>query len=173
MLEQLQITWDDVETSDETLGLNDLSLEQFRQELYDFLRKNAEFFKRIPNGVFTGFKLKPTEKWQTIPDSLVAVLGYPKRSDDTKDHNYKEIYLIHQPIASDQNRITTLKNNQEILTLLRYHQLQPRYVPKAIDDGNQEELNKLAQAIQILASRTSQTCCNKSNSRFIFRFTPS
>lgn len=148
MLEQLQITWDDVETSDETLGLNDLSLEQFRQELYDFLRKNAEFFKKIPNGVFTGFKLKPTEKWQTIPDSLVAVLGYPKRSDDTKDHNYKEIYLIHQPIASDQNRITTLKNNQEILTLLRYHQLQPRYIPKAIDDGNQEELNKLAQAIQ-------------------------
>ncbi|MFN3639031.1 MAG: helicase-related protein, partial [Chloroherpetonaceae bacterium] len=148
MLEQLQLTWDDVETSDETLGLNDLSLEQFRQELYDFFRKNAEFFKRMPNGVFTGFKLKPTEKWQTMPDSLVAVLGYPRRSDDAKDHKYEEIYLIHQPIAAGQNHDAVLKNNQEILTMLRYHKQQPRYVPKVIDDGNQEEIKKLANVIQ-------------------------
>ncbi|MFN7100452.1 MAG: helicase-related protein [Flavobacterium sp.] len=148
MLEQLQLTWDDVETSDETLGLNDLSLEQFRQELYDFFRKNAEFFKRMPNGVFTGFKLKRTEKWQTMPDSLVAVLGYPRRSDDAKDHKYEEIYLIHQPIAAGQNHDAVLKNNQEILTMLRYHKQQPRYVPKVIDDGNQEEIKKLANVIQ-------------------------
>ncbi|MCE7990007.1 MAG: ATP-binding cassette domain-containing protein, partial [Caldilinea sp. CFX5] len=65
MLEQLQITWDDVEVSDETLGLNDLSLEQFRQELFEFFKKNEEFFKKIPNGVFTGFKFRPNTKWKT------------------------------------------------------------------------------------------------------------
>ncbi|GIV44219.1 MAG: hypothetical protein KatS3mg035_1342 [Bacteroidia bacterium] len=79
MLEQLQITWDDVETSDDTLGLNDLSLEQFRQELFEFLKKNEEFFKKIPNGVFTGFRFKPNKKYPSLPESIVAVLGYPKR----------------------------------------------------------------------------------------------
>jgi hypothetical protein len=62
MLEQLQITWEDVEVSDETLGLNDLSLEQFRQELFEFFKKNEEFFKKIPNGVFTGFKVQTKHK---------------------------------------------------------------------------------------------------------------
>jgi superfamily II DNA/RNA helicase len=46
MLEQLQITWDDLETNDQTLGLNDFSLEQYRQELLDFFRKKEEFFQK-------------------------------------------------------------------------------------------------------------------------------
>lgn len=56
MLSQLQITWDDIEDGDETVGLNDLSLEQFRQELFEFFKQDEEFFKRMPNGVFTGFQ---------------------------------------------------------------------------------------------------------------------
>ena len=148
MLEQLQITWDDVEVSDETLGLNDLSLEQFRQELFEFFKKNEEFFKKIPNGVFTGFKLIPNAKWESIPNSIVAVLGYPKRPDGATDHTYDEIYLLHQCIDVDhKSEKLILNNNQEILTLLRHHKLQPRYVPTAIDKGVQAVLDKLANAL--------------------------
>ncbi len=64
--------------NEETLGLNDLSLEQFRQELFEFFKQDEEFFKKMPNGVFTGFKFKINKKWDAIPDSIVAVLGYPQ-----------------------------------------------------------------------------------------------
>ena len=90
-----------MEVSDETLGLNDLSLEQFRQELFEFFKKNEEFFKKIPNGVFTGFKFRPNSKWQAMPVSIVAVLGYPKRPDEATDHVYDEIHLLHQSIGDE------------------------------------------------------------------------
>lgn len=147
MLEQLQITWDDVETNDETLGLNDLSLEQFRQELFEFFKKNEEFFKKIPNGVFTGFKFKPNQKWQSMPDSIVAVLGYPKRPDEATNHVYNEIHLLHQNIEDGKSSKWVLNNHQEILTLLRNHKLENRYVPKDIDNGEKAILDKLADAI--------------------------
>jgi ERCC4-related helicase len=147
MLEQLQITWDDVETSEDTLGLNDLSLEQFRQELFEFFKKNEEFFKKIPNGVFTGFLFKPNKKWPFMPDGIVAVLGYPKRPDEALDHVYDEIHLLHQNIEDGKRGKLVLSNNQEILTLLRHHKLEDRYVPKNIDNGDRAALDKLADAI--------------------------
>jgi superfamily II DNA or RNA helicase len=147
MLEQLQITWDDVETGEDTLGLNDLSLEQFRQELFEFFKKNEEFFKKIPNGVFTGFKFKPNRKWPSMPDSIVAVLGYPKRPDEALDHVYDEIHLLHQNIEDGKSGKLVLSNNQEILTLLRHHKLEARFVPKKIDKGEKAVLDKLADSI--------------------------
>lgn len=147
MLEQLQMTWDDVETSEDTLGLNDLSLEQFRQELFEFFKKNEDFFRSIPNGVYTGFQFKPNRKWQTMPDSIVAVLGYPKRPDDVRDHVYDEIHLLHQNTKNEYNNKLILHNNQEILSLLRNHKLEPRSVPHAVDKGDTVMLNTLADAI--------------------------
>ena len=144
MLDQLQVTWDDIEVNEQTLGLNDLSLEQFRQELFDYFKQHEQFFKEIPNGVFTGFKFKPNTKWKTMPQSIVAVLGYPKKSDEATDHVYQEIHLLHQNIENNKTEKLRLNNQQEILTLLRYHKMETRYVPKNIDNGEQVVLNKLA-----------------------------
>ncbi|MDR0762456.1 MAG: DEAD/DEAH box helicase family protein [Campylobacteraceae bacterium] len=146
MLKQMQLTWDDIEDNDETLGLNDLSLEQFRQELFEFFRKNEEFFKQMPNGVFTGFKFCPNKKHAYMADSIVAVLGYPRRAEDAKDNAYSEIHILHQPInASSSSSI--LQNRQEILNLLRYHKEESRYVPSRIEKNNPDELKKLSKAI--------------------------
>lgn len=145
MLDQLQITWDDIEVNDETLGLNDLSLEQFRQELFEFFKKNEEFFKNIPNGVFTGFKFKPNEKWKESPNSIVAVLGYPRRPDEVTNHHYKEIYLLHQSI--DNNKDVLINNNQEILSLLRYHKFESRYVPEKIENADKDIIKKLSDSV--------------------------
>jgi superfamily II DNA or RNA helicase len=147
MLEQLQITWDDVETNESTLGLNDLSLEQFRQELFEFFKKNEEFFKKMPNGVFTGCKFKPNTKWRSMPDSIVAVLGYPKRPDEAKDHVYDEIHLLHQNVGDGKISKPGLNNNKEILTLLRDHKQEDRYVPESVDKGDKVVLDKLAEAV--------------------------
>jgi len=148
MLSQLQITWDDIETNEESLGLNDLSLEQFRQELFEFFKQDEEFFKKMPNGVFTGFKFKINKKWDSIPDSIVAVLGYPRKPDETPDHIYDEIHLLHQPIVDGEKAASlVLKNNQEILSLLRYHKMENRYVPQIIDKGDDAVLGKLSLSI--------------------------
>lgn len=173
MLEQLQITWEDVETGEDTLGLNDLSLEQFRQELFEFFKKNEEFFKKIPNGVFTGFKFKPNKKWQTMPDSIVAVLGYPKRPDDASNHVYDEIHLMHQNIEDGKNSKLILKNNQEILTLLRNHKLENRYVPKNIDNGHKDALDKLSSAVaDWIKSQATPLAVNQIQELFTGDITP-
>lgn len=173
MLEQLQITWDDVEVSDETLGLNDLSLEQFRQELFEFFKKNEEFFKKIPNGVFTGFKFKPNAKWKTMPQSIVAVLGYPKRPDEAIDHVYDEIHLLHQNIEDEKGEKLVLSNNQEILTLLRNHKMEDRHVPKNIDKGDQAVLDKLANVVgSWVKSQTIPVAVNQIQDLFTGDVTP-
>jgi ERCC4-related helicase len=147
MLKQMQLTWDDIEDGEETLGLSDLSLEQFRQELFEFFKKNEEFFRQMPNGIFTGSKFCPSKKHAIMPDSVIAVLGYPKRPEDVKDYIYPEIHILHQPI--DGNPTTAiLQNRQEILNLLRYHKEEDRYIPNEIEKGNPDELKKLAKAVE-------------------------
>ncbi len=146
MLDQLQVTWDDIETNDETLGLNDLSMEQFRQELFEFFKKNEEFFKKIPNGVYTGFKFRPNRKWKEIPNSVVAVLGYPNRPDEAPNHVYREILLLHQPLDHPSKGVV-LTNTQEILALLRHHKLEVRYVPKEVEHADDEMIKQLSQAV--------------------------
>ena len=151
MLKQLQVTWDDVETSDDTLGLDDLSLEQFRQELFEFFKKNEEFFKKIPNGVFTGFKFKPSKKLPEMSDSIVAVMGYPRRPDDqAADHTYSEIILFQQASAFSEKQTSpkVLQNSREILTMIRNHKNQARYVPSAVDRGDEAVINALSDSIQ-------------------------
>jgi len=148
MLSQLQITWDDIEDGDETVGLNDLSLEQFRQELFEFFKQDEDFFKRMPNGVFTGFQFRTSKKWETMPDSIVAVLGYPRKPDESLNHIYQEIHLLHQPFSDDKKTATMiLKNNQEILSLLRYHKMEHRIVPPNIEKGDKKVLEKLSAAL--------------------------
>ncbi|MDR1742963.1 MAG: hypothetical protein LBR48_03975 [Dysgonamonadaceae bacterium] len=152
MLAQLQLTWDDVEDGEETLGLNDLSLEEFRQELVDFFRQKEEFFKQMPNGIYTGFKKRPHEKFVQIPDSVIAVLGYPKRPEDTKDWTYDEIQILHQPLeqgnsGSKPAMTIALKNRNEILNFLRFHKKEERSVPKPVDDGEPTVIKLFCDAV--------------------------
>ncbi|MDD3489768.1 MAG: helicase [Bacteroidia bacterium] len=147
MLQQLQITWDDLETSDETLGLNDLSLEQFRQELFEFFKKNEEFFQKIPNGVYSGFKFRPNKKWREMPESVIAVLGYPRRPDEAKNHVYDEIHLIHNCYNDSCKKELVLNNNQEILAFLKWHKAETRFVPRNIEQGDSVILSKIANSV--------------------------
>ncbi len=144
MLNQMRFTWEDVETSDESLGLNDLSLEQFRQELFDIFQKNKEFFEKIPNGVFTGFKAEPDKKYTELPEGIIALLGYPKKPDDSDTHKYNEFHLLY----SHKKGFSTFNNNQEILGILRKHKNKIRYVPDEIENGDKEALQGLSDKIK-------------------------
>ena len=83
-----------------------------------------------------------------MPDSIVAVLGYPRKPDESLNHIYQEIHLLHQPFADDKKTATmVLKNNQEILSLLRYHKMEHRIVPPNIEKGDKKVLEKLSAAL--------------------------
>ncbi len=56
MLEQMQTTWDDIETSDQGFGFNDLSLGIFRQDLALELQAAKEKYEKMPRAVYSGFK---------------------------------------------------------------------------------------------------------------------
>jgi proline dehydrogenase len=97
-----------------------------------------------------------------MPNSIVAVLGYPKRPDEAIDHVYDEIHLLHQSIEVGKSGKLVLNNNQEILTLLRNHKLETRYVPNNIDKGDQAVLDKLAAAVgSWVKSQTTPVAVNQ------------
>jgi ERCC4-related helicase len=144
MLEQLQQSWEDVEQRSENIGLNDLSLEQFRQELFELLFKNKDYFENIPNGVFTGFRAKPDKEFPTLPEGIIAVLGYPKNVNGDKSHSYDEMHLLY----SSSKGTDLFVNNYEILNILRKHKKEKRFVPEAIEKGNKVEIEKLGTLIK-------------------------
>jgi len=150
MLEQMQLTWDDIEAGENTFGFDDLSLEQFRQELFELFKQKEEFFKNIPNGVYTGFRLFNDlfQPWKGNENSLVAVLGFPRKQDESdKEHIYSEIRLLHTSYRDGVPNVSFLKSDMEILTLLRHHKTSNRFVPVDIENGNKEALRLLSKAI--------------------------
>ena len=127
----------DIERS-ESLSLKDFSFETYRQDLVDYLDRNRDKFRRMPNGIFSGFKL-PDNLFEQIPESLVAVVGYPHREEGSKKP-YREIYLMCQPTDSRIAATKTEMNKAEVLELLRTNKNVERFVPDWIDgkvlDGN-------------------------------------
>jgi hypothetical protein len=89
------------------------------------------------------------------------------------DHVYDEIHLLHQSIEDGKSGKLVLNNNQEILTLLRNHKLEARYVPNNIDKGDQAVLDKLAAAVGgWVKSQTTPVAVNQIQDLFTGDATP-
>ena len=131
--------------SPQTLSLKDFSLEVYRQDLLDYFEKYKQELERMPNGIFTGFKNEDT-LFEHIPESFVAVIGYPKRESATD--KYREIYLMCQPADKSQVPTFTEMNRAEILDFLRKNRLKNRYLPDWIDKPDNERLAKLQTIVQ-------------------------
>ena len=131
--------------SPQTLSLKDFSLEVYRQDLFDFIDKYKEQLERMPNGIFTGFR-NEDPLFEKIPESLVAVIGYPKR--ESASDRYREIYLMLQPADKSQAPSFTEMNRAEILDFLRKNRLRDRYLPEWIEKPQNERLQKLQQIVQ-------------------------
>ena len=118
----------------------------YRQDLVAYLEQNKDFFRKMPNGVFSGFRPR-TDVFEHIPESLVAVVGYPHREEGSSKP-YTEIYLMCQPV--DTNLPTTYQelNRAEVLEFLRQNKGQNRFVPDWIETNDSEKLSKLTEIIQ-------------------------
>lgn len=146
LLEELQNnSISDIE-SPQTLSLKDFSFETYRQDLLDFLDKNRDVFRRMPNGIFSGFRFEDS-LFEKIPESLVAVVGYPHRKQGSKKP-YTELYLMCQPV--DTHLPTTYQelNRVEILEFLRTNKKQERFVPEWIEANDKERIGKLSVILQ-------------------------
>ena len=132
--------------SQQTLSLKDFSFEVYRQDLIDYFEKNKELFRRMPNGIFSGFRAQDN-LFEHIPESLVAVVGYPHREEGSKK-TYTEIYLMCQPVDTHLPATYQELNRAEVLEFLRQNKRQERYVPEWIETTDSERLSRLTEILQ-------------------------
>ncbi|MAB67217.1 MAG: helicase [Bacteroidetes bacterium] len=144
MLKQLETSWDDLEDEETTFGLDDLSLEQFRQELLSVLLQNREKYDEMPNGIFSGFKIRP-DLFDDPKEGMIGLLGYPKRNPNKPDHLYSELHLFY----TSPNEAMVLINRQDILSFLRQHKNNERIVPSGVENGDEETLKYYSELIDI------------------------
>jgi len=146
LLEELQNnSISDIE-SPRTLSLKDFSFEVYRQDLIDYFEKHKEVFRKMPSGIFSGFRFDDN-LFEKIPESLVAVVGYPHRDQGSKKP-YSEIYLMCQPVDSRISATCQELNRAEVLEFLRRNKTLDRFVPEWIEKNNGERLKKLSGIIQ-------------------------
>ena len=131
--------------SPQTLSLKDFSLEVYRQDLLDYFEKYKQQLERMPNGIFTGFHNEDT-LFEQIPESLVAVIGYPKR--ESISDRYREIYLMCQPADKSKAPTFSEMNRAEILDFLRKNRLRDRFMPEWIERPQNERIAKLQAIVQ-------------------------
>ena len=127
------------------LGLQDLSLEIFRQDLLDYFEKNRELFRKIPSGVFSGFKLEPN-LFERVPESLVAVLGYPRRQPGDYKTPYKRLYVMLQPAGKAPAEWKELSTGG-VLTFLRQNKQAQTSLPDWILKGDSAMIGSLSKII--------------------------
>ncbi len=129
-----------------TLSLKDFSFEVYRQDLIDYFEQNKELFRKMPNGIYSGFRVQDN-LFERIPESLVAVVGYPHREEGSKKA-YTEIYLMCQPVDTNLPATYQELNRAEILEFLRQNKAQERFVPDWIETNDSERLSKLTEILQ-------------------------
>lgn len=118
---QMQETWDGIDTPPDAFGLNNLSMEIFRQELLEELARHKNEYETMPLGVFSGIRLDPAALEKiTVPmpaPGLAALLAYPRRPEGVASHQYQEFYLMAGADDPTCHRLT----HMDILQLLRAH----------------------------------------------------
>jgi ERCC4-related helicase len=140
MMEQMQSSWDEIEVSEQGLGFDNLSLETFRQELLEELKKNEYFYKSMPNGIYTGFNALPEVCTQK---GMIALLGYPSKPSKSTMFEYKGYELIY----IDHSGKPVFLNQKEVLDALAKHKEEIRFVPKDIDQGEPKSIEHLSAAL--------------------------
>lgn len=131
--------------SPRTLSLKDFSFETYRQDLIDFYSKQKDFYSKLPNGIFSGF-VNTSEQYAAYPDSLIALVGYPKKPEGKKPYQYKELYLMCQPVDAQPEFMEI--NKADVLEFLRQNKLNERYVPEWITEKDTERITRLSDVLK-------------------------
>ncbi|MDD1414503.1 phospholipase D-like domain-containing protein [Dolichospermum sp. ST_con] len=155
MMQQMQVTWDDIEVSEQGLGFDSLSLERYRQDLLAEFNRDKDKYRQMPKGVYTGFAAeRKSGASDDLSDGIIALLGYPAKPAKKLDHQYQVFDLIY----IDKSGKLILKNQKEVLDLLTLYKEKERFVPDAIDHGEAVVIAELVNALKTwLSSQAVQT----------------
>ena len=149
MLRQMENTMEELDGED-SLGFDDFSFDNYRQLLQSMLNQKKNEFSDMPNGVFSGVKI---ETHQEMKKGVISLLGYPAQTKYDPNFNYLSYELIY--IDKNGNQIS---NNQKIiLEQLSNIYKEPRFVPTAIDSGDEIEISKLSTALNCWISNQAKT----------------
>jgi hypothetical protein len=149
MMEQMLITWDDIEVSDQGLGFDSLSLERYRQDLLAEFNRDKDKYRQMPKGVYSGFGGDAESN-----SGIVALLGYPAKPSKNLDHQYQVFDLIY----IDKSGKLVLNNQKEVLDFLTVNKDKERFVPDAVDRGDEAAIAELVNALKTwLSSQAVQT----------------
>ena len=147
------------------MSLKDFSFETYRQDLVDYYDKQQDFYRKMPNGVFSGFKNQSPD-YPDMPESLVALVGYPKKPEGKKDHVYSELYIMCQPVDNQDATTYTEINKADILEFLRKNKNADRYVPQWITENDTERVTRLSEVLkQWMRNQVPSTAAKKSKAR--------
>ncbi len=140
MMEQMQITWDDIEVGDDSLGFDSLSLERYRQDLLAEFNRDKDKYRLMPKGVYSGFIADA----DNCPNGIVALLGYPTKPAKSIEHQYQVFDLIY----IDKSGKLVLENQKEVLDFLILHKEKTRDIPAAVDHGEEVAIAELVNALK-------------------------
>ncbi|MBV6439222.1 MAG: RNA polymerase-associated protein RapA [Saprospiraceae bacterium] len=143
MMEQMQVSWEDIEVGEEQFGFDDLSLEKFRQDLLGELKKTQDFYLNMPKGVFSGFIRNP----EILPaDGIVALFGFPAKKSGHDQSRYPRYEVVY----CDFQGKSLLENQKEILEMLSQEikTNPPRQLPDGIDAAEVAPLEKITTALR-------------------------
>lgn len=147
LLEQMQSSIEDIEDGNKSFGLEDLSFENFRQDLIDYLNNKGDELKNMPNGAYSGFKTVDS-LFEEVPESVVALVASPHKPVGTTNHKYTEFWLILRSVNNERKEQVNVFNRQEILAILRANTKEKRNVPVEIDRGDENAIRKLKTIMQ-------------------------
>ena len=140
MMKQMEVTFDDLDGED-NFGFDTLSLESYRQDLFEEFNKDKSKYLNMPKGVYTGFSgVKEICK----EDGIIALLGYPAQTSNKKDHKYQLFDLVY----INKKGENVLLNQKEVLDALSHHKNKPRFVPEDIDRGEEPAIIELVNAMK-------------------------
>lgn len=149
--------------SPQALSLKDFSFETYRQDLVAFYEKQQDFYRKMPNGVFSGFQNQSPD-YPDIPDSLVALVGYPKKPEGKKEHHYTELYIMLQPENADPEWKEV--NKAEVLEFLRKNKNAERNVPQWITGNDTDRISRLSDVLkQWMQTKAPAVAVQKSKDR--------
>ncbi len=131
--------------SPQTLSLKDFSFETYRQDLLAYYEKQQDFYRKMPNGVFSGFRNQSADH-PDMPESLVALVGYPKKPEGKKEHTYTELYIMCQPVDDDPEWKEI--NKADVLDFLRKNKNADRHVPQWITENDTERVSRLSSVLK-------------------------
>jgi len=141
MLVQMQTSWDEIENNDAGLGFDNLSLEDFRQDLLEELQKDEKYYKNMPKGVYTGFEANKSICPET---GIIALLGYPSKPAKALNHEYQIYDLIYINKSGKQ----VLLNQKDVLDALSQHKGESRFVPEKIEKGEESAIKELVASMR-------------------------